>query len=150
MRRSPLQLLRYFVDEISCTANPNYDLDRDLEVLEDQFKVTTAVRPPGHEEAEKRSWVVEMLIHQQIGPNQNFPYEFKLSIVGFFDCYSKLPSALPTEYFVKVNGCSVLYGVAREMIRATTARGPWSDVMIPTLSFYERSQKSEVQDSVKK
>lgn len=78
-----------------------------------------------------------MTIHQQIGPQQNFPYEFKLVIVGAFTCGDELPEGVSKETFVKVNGSSVLYGVAREMIRATTARGPYLDLMVPTISFYE-------------
>jgi preprotein translocase subunit SecB len=151
MRSSPLQLLRYFVEEVSCTSNPDYDPGKDVEILEDQFRVDTTVDSrEGDEGDELGSWTVQMSIHQQIGPGQNFPYEFKLSIIGFFVCRDDLPNTWTPEYFVKVNGSSLLYGAAREIIRATTARGPWSDVIVPTLSFYEPFQKSDTQDSVKK
>jgi preprotein translocase subunit SecB len=85
-----------------------------------------------------------MTIHQQIGPEQNFPYEFKLDIVGFFTCSDELPKGVSKDTFAKVNGCSILYGVSREMIRATTARGPWLDLMVPTISFYEPPLIKEV------
>lgn len=68
--------------------------------------------------------------------DQNFPYEFKLVIFGTFDCADEMPHGISKETFVEVNGCSILYGVAREMIRATTARGPWADLMVPTITFF--------------
>jgi preprotein translocase subunit SecB len=149
MRSSPLQLLRYFVEDISCNSNPNYDSEKEFEFLEDQFRVDTTVAPRELDtEHEDHSWMVEMSIRQQIGPNQNFPYDFKVRIVGFFLCGSNLPNDWSPEYFVKVNGSSVLYGVAREIVRATTARGPWSDVIVPTLSFYEPFSKSDTQETV--
>jgi len=149
MRSSPLQLLRYFVEEISCNSNPDYDPEKDFDFLEDQFRVDTTVAPTELDtEHEDNSWMVQMSLRQQIGPNQNFPYDFKLSIVGFFLCTSNLPNGWSPEYFVKVNGSSLLYGVAREIVRATTARGPWSDVIVPTLSFYEPFSKSDTQEPV--
>jgi preprotein translocase subunit SecB len=143
MRSSPLQLLRYFVEEISCTSNPSYDVEKDIEVLPDQFRVDTNVTPPGDNEL--GSWTVQLLIRQQIGSNQNFPYEFTLSMIGFFICTKNLPDSWSQEYFVRINGSSLLYGVAREIIRATTARGPWSDLIVPTLSFYEPVKPSDAQ-----
>lgn len=69
---------------------------------------------------------------------------------GVFTCSDELPKGVSKETFVKVNGCSILYGVSREMIRATTARGPWLELMIPTISFYEpplikKVEKEEVE-----
>jgi lysyl-tRNA synthetase class I len=88
MKASPLQLLRYFVPEIACTANQDFDMDKEFELPIEQFQVTTNLRRSEQEkdDEEANSWLLEMSIIQQIAPKQNFPYEFKLNIVGLFNC----------------------------------------------------------------
>lgn len=122
--------------EISCTANNDFDSKKEVESSAEQFGVEAEVLPPGDGPNSSARWTIELNIHQKVAPGQNFPYEFKLVIIGLFVCGDDLPNGISKEIFVRVNGCSILYGVAREMIRATTARGPWSDLMVPTVSFY--------------
>jgi preprotein translocase subunit SecB len=133
LRKSPLQLVRYFVSEISCVARSDFKPGSEIQFSADQFSVVPEVRAPknsgGH-------WTIKLTINQTVALDQNFPYEFKLVILGTFDCGDEMPPGISKETFVEVNGCSILYGVAREMIRATTARGPWADLMVPTISFF--------------
>lgn len=120
--------------EIWCTANRDFEPKKGVESSTEQFNVDHEVRPP---KEDRDRWTVKLTISQKVAPGQNFPYEFKLVIFGLFTCSDELPKGISKETFVSVNGCSILYGVAREMIRATTARGPWSDLMVPTVSFFE-------------
>jgi len=142
LKTSPLQLLRYFVPEIACTANKEFNVEKDVEVSMDQFQVLVELSR-SEEEEEQNSWLLDMAVIQQIGPKQNFPYEFKLNIVGIFSCKKELPNGIDEERFVKVNGASILYGVAREIVRSTTANGPWSELIVPTVSFFEPPTETE-------
>jgi preprotein translocase subunit SecB len=139
MKHSPLQLVSYVVSDISCTANPKFNPEQPLGGAFEQYTVDVKVNPleptkefPGH------PWSAEMVVTQKIKEGQNFPYEFRIALVGMYACQD---GALQTEkeiQFVRVNGSSMLYGIAREHIRALTAAGPWGAIIIPTLSFYEK------------
>jgi hypothetical protein len=140
MKISPLQLRRYFVSEMSCSANMDFNPSRDFQLSFEQFQVET---DSWRTEGASGSWSLRMVITHQIGPQQNFPYEFKLVMIGFLVCTGPVPHGLEEDRYVKVNGFSILYGIAREIIRATTARGPWRDLMIPTVSFFEAARLPE-------
>lgn len=148
MKPSPLQLVRYLVTDIACTANPNFNADKPLEGSFEQYSVDVKVNPlePTKEQS-GHPWSVEMAITQKIKEGQNFPYEFRISLVGMFACQD---GALPTEketQFVKVNGNSMLYGIAREHIRALTAAGPWGAIIIPTMSFYDKKEQPQKEET---
>jgi len=152
MKKSPLQLVRYMVSDISCTTHPGYNPDAELEHRPDQFGVRTSFsRLDESEDPSVHHWSVEMTITQQVGPKQNFPYSFKLSLLGLFECRPTPQGPRDEEMFVQVNGCSILYGAARELIRSITAVGSWGDLILPTVSFYDpkpvESQTSESNSS---
>ena len=139
MRHSPLQLLRYSAPEISVAANPVYDAAKPIEVGVDQLAVESKIAQqkvpdnfPGH------SWSVEMTITQTIKEGQNFPYTFRLSLVGLFLCRNGQLPIPDEERFVRINGSSMLYGAAREVVRSVTTLGPWGDILLPTASFYDK------------
>jgi preprotein translocase subunit SecB len=138
MKTSPLQLVRYVVSDIQCTANPGYSSDAEMEHLADQFEVRTNInRLDGSEDPSVHHWSVEMTIMQQVGPKQNFPYSFKLSLLGIFECRQTEKGPRDEDQFVRVNGSSILYGAAREVVRSLTSVGCWGDLILPTVSFYD-------------
>jgi len=147
MKHSPLQLLRYVVADLSCTATPNFDPQKPFEsIIAEQLSVNVTVTQqkspdnfPGH------SWSVEMSISQTLKEGQNFPYTFKVSFVGFFACRDGFPSPTDEEQFVRVNGSSMLYGAARELVRSLTSRGPWGELFIPSISFYDKNLKTQTE-----
>jgi preprotein translocase subunit SecB len=145
MKHSPLQLLRYVVADVACTATPTFDPSKPFDstttdLLSVDATVTQQEAPedfPGH------SWSAEMSISQTLKDGQNFPYTFKLSLVGFFACHDGFASPEDEERFVRVNGSSMLYGAAREIIRSATSCGPWGELFLPGVSFYDKGNSSK-------
>jgi preprotein translocase subunit SecB len=136
MKYSPLQLLRYLVPEVSCSANPSFDPEKDYEAGTEQLSVSAVVtQQQAPEKFTGHSWSVEMRISQKLKEGQNSPYTFEVALVGFFACGGGLPPAAEEERFVRVNGSSMLYGAAREIIRSLTARGPWGEIFLASASF---------------
>ena len=140
MKHSPLQLLRYFVPEISCSANSTFDPEKESVNGPDHLSVSAVVARqkdadnlPGH------SWSVEMNVTQTLKEGCNFPYKFNLALIGFFVCKDGFPTPAAEEQFVRVNGSSMLYGASRELVRSLTSRGPWGELFLPTLSFYAKA-----------
>ena len=143
MKHSPLQLLRYVVSDSSCSANLAFNPEKEYEGGTEQLTVNSVVTQQKTSDAEEHSWSVEMTICQKLKEKQNFPYQFNLTIIGFFNCKNKFPSPTDEEQFVRVNGGSILYGAARELVRSSTCRGPWGELFLPTVSFYEKSTEAE-------
>ena len=149
MKNSPLQLLRYVVVDVSCTATPTFDPNKPFDnAIADQLSVNAAVTQqkapenfPGH------SWAVEISISQTLKEGQNFPYTFRVTLVGYFACREGLPPEAEEERFVRVNGSSMLYGAAREIVRSLTACGPWGELFLPGISFYDRDSKTKEEAS---
>ena len=147
MKLSPLQLSRYVVTDIGCKANPKFNLEKEMLAALDQLSVNVKINAletekgvPGH------SWSVEMDIVQKYKADQNFPYEFNISLLGIF-AIQEGPDAEKETLFVQVNGSSTLYGMAREHIRALTAAGPWGAIILPTVSFYETKDNPQKKEA---
>jgi preprotein translocase subunit SecB len=147
MKHSPLQLLRYVVADVACTATSAFDPSKPFDAgATGQLSVSATIsrqKPP--EDFPGHSWSVEMLISQTLEEGQNFPYTFKVSLIGFFASRDGFPSPADEEQFVRVNGSSMLYGAARELVRSLTSRGPWGELFIPSISFYDKTSKPEGQ-----
>jgi preprotein translocase subunit SecB len=137
MKTAPISLQEYFATDITLSANPNFVAEKTTEVREGEYFVEVRLqRAP--KDSEDHRWQVTLEIKHQAAPEVNFPYAFRLVLVGFFGVTDRV-SPDDEERTVKIHGASVLYGMAREIVRAMTGRGPHRPVMLPTVSFYESS-----------
>jgi len=146
MKVSPLQLKRHVMPEVACTANSDYEPSRIIELNENSFKAQSrAKRMETQADDASSEWAVELIVSQESDPVSNVSYAFRIVLVGTF-VYATHPANVPEEVFVKTNGSSILYGIAREIIRSLTASGPWGALLIPTISFY--GEPAQVPDVV--
>ena len=135
MKPAPISLLDYFATDIALNANPAFDAARPLELRTGDFAATPTVLHSPVDNTERR-WQVALEIKQLVGEGVNYPYAYRLVLVGFFRVEMGVPSE-HEERTVRIHGASVLYGMAREIVRAFTGRGPHRAVLIPTVSFYD-------------
>lgn len=135
--KSPIELERYFVTDQAVTARAAYDPENEIVTRIEEYTVDSKVRQSQGDAETPEKWEVAVTIKHQPAAETNFPYDFRLTIVGIFTC--TVADAKPDfiERMMKINGSSILYGMSREIIRANTERGPWSGIVIPTHSFYE-------------
>jgi preprotein translocase subunit SecB len=141
MKHSPLQLVRYLVTDVACTADPKFDPQKEIVGAMEQFSIESKASPfenPKNDPA--HPWSVELTVSQKVKEGQNIPYEFRIALVGVFACRNEAPVDERETRFVRVNGSSMLYGIAREHIRALTAAGPWGAIILPTMSFYDNKE----------
>ncbi|MHB1752182.1 MAG: protein-export chaperone SecB [Acidiferrobacter sp.] len=68
------------------------------------------------------------------------PYEVAFQVVGQFSVLD--PSYNDKEKLVRINGTSMLYSAAREMVLLITGRGPWGPYQLPTVNFQTLSQQA--------
>ena len=99
------------------------------------------------ENGEQR-FTVELNLHAEPREGGTFPYRFKIALVGLFDGHD-LPEER-REPLVCVNGASMLYGVAREMLLGISHRFIHGPIMLPTVHFGSIGKDMENKSAVAK
>jgi preprotein translocase subunit SecB len=133
MKPSPIFLQDYFVTELNLSANPKFDAKQEVPIRLEDFQVgVEAQQGPDN----KRAWQMVLRLTFQPPAEANVPYRFTLEIVGSFIVQDRIAEDR-VERLIRVNGASMLYGALREIVRDTTARGPYSPILLPSTSFYE-------------
>jgi hypothetical protein len=59
-----------------------------------------------------------------------------VEIIGFVRA-SPLVKEEDIERLMRINGTSLVFSAAREIIRAITSRGPFKPILLPTVTFWE-------------
>lgn len=128
---SLLDCVSYFVTDLSVTANREYQPEQAPNLNWDDIDIDTHLAPPS---ADVNHWQVTLKITQNVPVEKNAPYNYSLTLVGLFEA-RKGGAASDAEKLVRINGSSVLYSVAREILRGAMAKGPFMPIMLPTVSF---------------
>lgn len=143
MKPSPILLTDYFLTELMFSASPQFNPKKEAPISFEDFQITfVATCNP----EDKRDWNISLKLKYQPAAEANTPYRFVTEIVGYFKVHDEFSEA-SIERLVKTNGPSILFGVLREVIRDTTARGPYSPVLLPSVSFYEPEGQQVVETS---
>jgi preprotein translocase subunit SecB len=137
MKPAPIQLTDYFVTDLHLSANPKFDPKNEIPV---QFKDFQVGLEASSTPEKNRDWQLSLKLQFQPPADANVPYRFSADIVGFFFVHPDVPKDR-IEPLVKTNGSSMLFGALREIIRETTARGPFPALILPATSFYETPEK---------
>lgn len=132
MNLSPLQLEQYFVTELSFSSNRAFDPHAPASIEVDQVTVEHNCQ-----QTEKdRTWQVTLGVKLHAPADANAPYHLAVEMVGIFSVLEGFPDE-KEERMVKINGPSMLYGIAREVIRDVTSRGPYFPILLPSANFFE-------------
>jgi preprotein translocase subunit SecB len=131
MKISPLQLQQYFVTEFHFTLNSSYKVDQGLQLIVEELLTTTDCKMVA---GNSRYWVVTLELKYQPAADTNTPYIFSLGLVGMFEIAAQFDEA-KIDRLIRTNGPSVLFGIAREIVREQTARGPDGPFILPSASF---------------
>lgn len=139
MKPAPLILRNYFVEQLTFSASIAFDPAKPITLDLTDLRVTSRVNAVKVEDREV--WEVSLQVVQNVPEEKNSPYNFSIVLIGHFEVDAAFP-ADRRQWLVETNGRSILYGTCREVVRATTAQGPYQPLLLPTLSFYE-NQKTE-------
>jgi preprotein translocase subunit SecB len=133
MRRAQISLTNYFVSELTYTANREFDVTKPSIIAIADYEVT----PRAEAQTEnRRKWEVGLRVALTATPEKNFPCSFMLDLVGSIE----IDDTLREEYidrFVNINGVALVFGAAREIVRALTSAGPSKPVLLPSVTFWE-------------
>jgi len=131
MKLSPLQLEAYFLTESSFRANQDFDPKKPVSFHDADIVITPDIQPI---KDQNRRWQVVLNIKLQPRAEANSPYVFAFTLVGIVWAAPEFPEDKLAP-LVATNGSSMLYGVAREIVRDLTARGPFPALSLPSVSF---------------
>ncbi len=134
MKPSPLRLDRHFVSHIHVDASPGATHKGELRV---DVKPTCTQR----KKDDPLQWMVSLRVEFATTGKEPPAYSGNCEFVGLFTVSDKFPKD-KVEQLVRVNGASLLYAAAREMIAGITARGPWPMIILPSVSFVEPAAQS--------
>ncbi|HPT47859.1 MAG TPA: hypothetical protein PLM07_18425 [Candidatus Rifleibacterium sp.] len=136
MTLSPLQLHRYFAEEVFCKANPDFDKDKEVGIKDFQVFFETG------EDKNPLLRRIRLTVEQNLSKDGNEPFAFKIVMVGFFEVMKEFfesQGSEKTEQLVNVNGPALLYSAARELLALVSGRGPYTDenlnVLLPSITF---------------
>lgn len=129
---SLINCTNYFVSEMSLSASSTYDPEKDsnLELADLHVESDLSLVKPN-----EPLWAVTMSVEQNVTAEKNAPYNFVVRLVGFFTIVEGVPKER-IEKLLLTNGSSILFAAAREILRDMTSKGPYSPLLLPTLSFF--------------
>jgi preprotein translocase subunit SecB len=131
MKLSPLQLEGYALLDLAYRANQEHKPGAPIEYIESDIVVaTTCVRDPN----DAYRWTPTLSLRFQPRPAANAPYYISLQLAGVLRVSPELEATDP-ELLIKVNSASLLFGVAREVVRQVTSVGPFPPLLIPSVTF---------------
>lgn len=138
MSLSPLRIHQYFVEEISCRANPGFKKNTDINSKSFQVCFETG------DEKDPRKQRIRLTISQEITEDGNEPFAFKVVLVGFFEVVKEFfdsQGAEKTQQLINVNGPALLYSAGRELLAMISGRGPYPDksldIHLPSITFLD-------------
>lgn len=142
MQLSSLQLLEYTFDGISVVPVEGYVADPEFSAGLVFFPGKLAISAETglvmlNEEASYSDFGVKLTL--RVGPKgaRQAPYQIQVTVRGVLRMHLKQATGQQEERHVRalVNGVSLIYGAAREMITNITSRSSHGPLLLPSLSF---------------
>lgn len=144
MKLAPLQLTDYFVLSIHVEALADYDAGKEQDLDVANLQVTENCVPAGDDKPNR--FLIDLIIKQEALEGKNLPYSYELHMIGFIEVSPNFPKDILLRA-VETNGPSMLFGAAREILRAATGRGPYGPVLIPSTTFFKQVEAPVPQPS---
>jgi preprotein translocase subunit SecB len=136
MTQAPLQLLDYWAIKTHVDAQPDFEPESPTEIPLQSLDVSSKVKQLKKEAGSKdgTTWLIDLQIEQKPSEGANIPYLFNLHLQGIVTAHPGLKGDT-LQRAIHANGPALLFGAGREIIRATTSRGPYQPVIIPATNF---------------
>ena len=148
MTFSPLQLIKYHIEEFAYKANSEYQ--KGGQIKPENFQVSFE---SGENERNSLQRRIRLIISQDISKDGNEPYSFKIVMVAFFEVVKEFfdqqgPEKI--ERLVNANGPALLYSAARELLALIAGRGPCpekeTEFFLPSITFINFKNTKEPQE----
>lgn len=132
----------YFVTGLMVAANPEYDRKKPIDLRFEDLQIDSVPKQLP-KKLDGRLWRVVLQMQQNVGPAKNTPYNFSITMVGHFEIHPKCP-ADQIHPFVTINGSSILYSSARQILNEAMRNGPFPAVELPTVCFHDTEPPASI------
>jgi preprotein translocase subunit SecB len=154
MKASKLDLVGYYFKELSFSVRssaekglslisfPGLNYTAEFKRESHEMLVNAKFRGGRNKEDPSR-WRFELKLESAAPDTDEFPYDYSAHVVGYFEVNADHSL---NEETIRTNSIALLYGIARDALAATTARGPFPGILLPSVSFIDSPliQKPEV------
>lgn len=148
MQLSPLQLLEYTFEGFSVSLTPDYDnAKRDPSAVVAPSKMTVETEAGIADIQDKDAfsdYALKLILKVTPAESASAPYSLAVAVRGTFRMHQMGDEKNLADRKERslVNGISILYGVAREMVTTVTSRAAHGQMLLPTLNFSALAQTS--------
>jgi preprotein translocase subunit SecB len=144
MRSSPLLLKEYFTTSLSFSATPGFEANTpDAGVISPKDLKVEVLE--GQQEDNPLQRTCQLIIELNDATGSKFPYNFSIVLVGFFEVIPEWPSDRVDQLF-SANAPALLYSAAREALATVTGRGPYPEILLPSVTFVQSPDKKVEQN----
>ncbi len=136
------QLERYFLTKLSVEANDKFVLQEMPETQEVELRFNLGL---GENKDDPTKFQIVVGIDDLKAKKGELPYRIALEVVGqFLVDKDYKPEYKPADIrkIVQINGGSMLYSAARELVLTITGRGPWPALQLPTINLNRTVKKT--------
>ncbi len=149
MQPSPLQLLQCSFESVNVTSVPDFDnKDRDPAFLMNPtgMKLSTETAVQDLEaNAEFSDYAIRFVLAFEPKEISAIPYRGELILQAQVRMHGA-QGALERKQLAVVNGVSLVYGIARDMVCTITGRGIHGHMLLPTLNFRSLTECVQADD----
>ncbi len=133
----PLQVDQYVFSKLRVETNFEHKLESLAPTVNVQIQAGL-----GPVEGVENKYQVTLEISSLRAPDGagTLPYDVAFQVVGQFSILE--PTYPDKEKLLRINGTSILYSAAREMVLIVTSRGPWGPYLLPTVNFQALSKQA--------
>lgn len=149
MQPSPLQLLQCSFESVNVTSVPDFDnTERDPAYLMNPTGMTLSTETAVQDldaNAEFSDYAIRFVLAFEPKEINAIPYRGELVLQAQVRMHGA-QSALERKQLAVVNGVSLVYGIARDMVCAITGRGIHGQMLLPTLNFRSLAESVQADD----
>jgi preprotein translocase subunit SecB len=157
MKPSVLHIEGYYIKELAIELNESfakktgfgawtgyhYQPDKTFKVEPPDFEVRSEIG----KKVDDPSRLRYLLMIRSTGRKEKTPYSFKVSLVGYFHADKDIKENV--DVLLYASAPSVLFAAAREVLAASTARGPYPAIVLPAVSFHDDAEELVAADAKK-
>jgi len=141
MKLSPIQLLDYQVTSLNVEACASFNREQPMDL--DPAEVAVNALTKRLDDENEPRWAVTLSLRLEPVEGKNIPYRLSIDMVGLVTALAQNVDET-IRHAVEVNGPSMLFGAAREILRDATSRGPHGPIILPSASFFTTPPKAAV------
>lgn len=139
MQASQLRLDHYYLEELQFSLDEDYLFEENepVPMAEDLDVTVESSQNPD----DLLQWYFKLRI-QLADKDSKFPYTFSIRMMGLFEVSKDCPTGL-IDQLAQINGPSILYAAARELLAITTARSRCFSILLPSVRFFAPSPQQK-------